>query len=270
MTRVPETIEGVKTLLTARKWDKAAIVWSFVKPQQGSRTSSKNRGSYTFAGFADLGIAGLSNWLTVRAYWQRWQDAIDSGDAQPVAPGDEIVAPDLDWPPTGHSHGVDEGMREDATDEEKIKAAEKLIERLPEDAKSKIADDIFREKYGDPPPPKKKQKEEEEKPLISALTLGCIAFDMNQKAARFARIVWNCPRDDNQLLAPEVRQVRDALDLILLRMESGTGDLDAVLAVLAKRQKPAPGEYEAVMAEINRGTSDWDAGLAELTNDEND
>lgn len=273
MTRVPETIEGVKTLLTARKWDKAAIVWSYVQGQEGRggdtrSTNGKSAiGKYTPSEFAALGIAGLRSHHTVREYWQRWQDAIDSGHAQPVAPGDEIVAPDLDWPPTGHNHGVDEGMREDATDEQKIKAAEKLIERLPEDAKSKIALGVLREKHGEAPPPEKKQPKEEKKPLIPVLSIGCRTVDMKQKAREIVAMLRNCPfsESDAQLIIPEVRAIRDGLDLIISGLESGTADWDAVLAVLNQRQKPAPGEWEAVMAEINRDTDDWDAALAELT-----
>jgi hypothetical protein len=98
-TIIPETIEGVAALFTARKWDKAAIVWAYVDANgRGKRGGIRRRTKeYTPDSFADLGLFGLSSNQTVLHYWQAWQDAIDSGDAQPVAPGDEIPTVDLPW-----------------------------------------------------------------------------------------------------------------------------------------------------------------------------
>lgn len=99
-TIIPFDIEGVRDLLTARRWERAAIVWAWTEPQQGRRTSSSSTGSrrYSIEEFAALGITGLRSSKTVGTYRQRWQDAIDFGYAMAVRPGDAVDLPKLPWP----------------------------------------------------------------------------------------------------------------------------------------------------------------------------
>lgn len=103
---IPDTIEGVGKLLTASQWDRAAIVWAYVHCEQapgGDRQSTIAKNSnasdkpYTPESFAALGFAGLRSKDTVRAHWKRWQEAVDSGHAMPVKPGDPIPGVALPW-----------------------------------------------------------------------------------------------------------------------------------------------------------------------------
>lgn len=105
---IPDTIEGVAGLLTARKWEKAAIVYAWTKPEVTGRPrkdgkSSKTTGLYGIQEFADLGLAGLRSDRTVSNYRNAWVWAIQESLAEPVAPGDQLDLNDLalvDFPPT--------------------------------------------------------------------------------------------------------------------------------------------------------------------------
>jgi hypothetical protein len=92
-TVVPRTIEGVAGLLVARKWDKAAIVYAWTTPEEsGGRPQKRVEKStlYNIKQFAALGITGLTDPDSVRAYRNNWVWAIEQGLADPVGPGDEI------------------------------------------------------------------------------------------------------------------------------------------------------------------------------------
>jgi hypothetical protein len=97
---------GIERLLTAKEWERAAIVWAFTtnddvggRPRKGHETST--RFPVSISQFARLGLAGLTKPETIRRYRNAWQDAIDRGKAQPVRPGDDnIEIPDLPWPPS--------------------------------------------------------------------------------------------------------------------------------------------------------------------------
>jgi hypothetical protein len=103
---IPDTIEGVSGLLTARKWEKAAIVYAWTMPQQGTSKQNRRSGLYTFADFASLEIVGLTNAQTVASYRNAWVWAIEQGLAPMVEPGDTIDFMDLGtvgFPPTGNA-----------------------------------------------------------------------------------------------------------------------------------------------------------------------
>lgn len=95
---------GLDRLLTAKEWERAAIVWAFTTNDGRGRPEKMPENRHLFplpiAEFARLGFAGLAKRDTVATYRQRWQEAIDSGAAPSVKPGDEIELPDLPWPPT--------------------------------------------------------------------------------------------------------------------------------------------------------------------------
>lgn len=103
-TFVPDTVEGVNALLVSREWDRAAVVWAYVHcsdTKGGERwvdaKNSINEKPYTPVTFAAKKFVGLCSKDSVRAHWQRWQDAIDSGHAVPIKPGDPIPTVDLPW-----------------------------------------------------------------------------------------------------------------------------------------------------------------------------
>jgi len=183
---IPDTIEGVAGLLTARKWEKAAIVYAWTLPQQGRRTSRKTAGSYGIEEFAGLGIAGLRSPRSVEAYRAAWVWAIESGWTEPVDPGDEIDLEDLalvDFPPVDNRSQsqrpseYDEDYRAEAVrtgapvgeakrsgynkaaveaavaaDPEVAAAAQRGLNRREEKRRTKVRDDFYRKKGKEPPP----------------------------------------------------------------------------------------------------------------------
>lgn len=91
-------LNGLAALLTAKQWQRAAIVYAFTEPEQGARMDiAQNRAKLPIRDFARLGIAGLQSDNTVRAYRKAWQSAIDDGHARPVSPGDQVQLPRLPW-----------------------------------------------------------------------------------------------------------------------------------------------------------------------------
>jgi hypothetical protein len=115
MFKIPSTVEeaGAKLadldgLITARSWQRAAIVYAFTHEGRGGRGTAGNvseTGQVSMAAFARLGIQGLRRRETVAIYRGHWQYAIDQGKAQPVRPGDRVEQPDLDFPPNPLSAG---------------------------------------------------------------------------------------------------------------------------------------------------------------------
>lgn len=104
---IPSSVEdltrhlvGIERLVTAGQWERAAIVYAFVRVEDPTSTSlrSETSGSMTPVEFAQLGIAGLRSENTVRRYVRAWQAAIDTGEASPVRPGETLSLPDLPWP----------------------------------------------------------------------------------------------------------------------------------------------------------------------------
>lgn len=100
-----DSLAGLDRLLTAKEWERAAIVYAFTTNNgRGGDTRAMPETGHCFpvpiAEFARLGLAGLAKRDTVAMYRQRWQEARDKGLAPSVEPGDEIELPDLPWPPT--------------------------------------------------------------------------------------------------------------------------------------------------------------------------
>lgn len=89
------SLDGIGKLMTAKGWERAALVYCLTEPQQGKRsTSTSIRRSYSE--FAALGITGLKTIDTVRLYRQRWEEYGDPS----IKLGDTIALPSDDWPPT--------------------------------------------------------------------------------------------------------------------------------------------------------------------------
>ena len=106
---IPDNIEGVMQLMTARKWEKAAIAYAFTKPSAGGRppknldktvgvSVSELQFPCSIEDFARLKIAGFSSHVTVRKYRAAWQLAMKRRKAKAVKPGDPFVEPDMPWP----------------------------------------------------------------------------------------------------------------------------------------------------------------------------
>jgi hypothetical protein len=108
--------DDLGTVATANQWARAAIVaaWVEVGSHGGARSkfgSDLADGKMTPKAFAALGIHGLRSAGTVIIYWRVWQLAVDNWRALPVAPGDQVELPDLDW--HEYYHAVADGDDDD-------------------------------------------------------------------------------------------------------------------------------------------------------------
>lgn len=93
------SLDGLGRLLTAKQWERAAIVYAFTHPGVGGRNARRNlpvSGQVSIASFADLGIVGLRKRDQVALYRRAWEQAMQDG-APDVKPGDDIELPSLPW-----------------------------------------------------------------------------------------------------------------------------------------------------------------------------
>lgn len=130
---IPATIQeaatalnGLEALLTAKEWQKAAIVAAFVKP--GIRRA---HGQFmTSTQFAELHITGLQSVHSILLYAQRWLDAHDGIHPEP---GAQVALPEIEWPST--RTGTDGYDSEDGA----VETIKKLTRKHP-DALTKAAE----------------------------------------------------------------------------------------------------------------------------------
>lgn len=81
------SLNGIGALLTAKEWERAAIVYAFTRDGTDSDKNPRRSRSTTSLlprEFAALGIMGLGSDTTVRQYRKAWQTAIDDGQAKAV------------------------------------------------------------------------------------------------------------------------------------------------------------------------------------------
>jgi len=93
-------LNGLGALLTAKQWERAAIVYAFTEPGNGQGRHEPLRKSeqrLSIAALAAERIVGLESRNTVAAYRNAWQSAIDDGQAQAVGPGDQVEVPSVPW-----------------------------------------------------------------------------------------------------------------------------------------------------------------------------
>lgn len=102
-----ERLTGLERLITAKRWERAAIVYAFTTNVRRRTDLHPEVGfPVTMGRFAQLSFAGLTSKDTVARYRAAWQLAIDEGQAAPTVPGQTDVAlPDLDYP--GYPDKVD-------------------------------------------------------------------------------------------------------------------------------------------------------------------
>lgn len=142
MSNIPKTLEQATTrltslgeIVTASEWERAAIVYAFTEaPGQGKRTDlSTSREVLSFEQFAKLKIHGLRSRDTVKLYRDRWTEAIEltkrkrNGRVYPVSPGDPFIAPDLEWPPSGHTTGSFDKQLAGKSVEQKAEIVDQLL-----------------------------------------------------------------------------------------------------------------------------------------------
>lgn len=121
---IPTTVEdavehlgGLGALITARKWERAAIVAAFVRLDLGSggRQEASTSGDFESASsFAARSIVGLSSITSVTKYVQAW---LDKHDGNYPRPGSKRRLPTVPFPPmrTGtNGYSSEEGAEKTA------------------------------------------------------------------------------------------------------------------------------------------------------------
>jgi hypothetical protein len=125
-----QRLAGLGRLLTARKWERAAIVFAFTDVG-GPRNTPNHRPPpprLNIRNFAGQGYTGLTTPKAVSRYREAWVTAIAHGWAVPVGPGDEVTLPDEPFPAWPYGEG---STWEDhaVTNDELVEAARKRGER---------------------------------------------------------------------------------------------------------------------------------------------
>ena len=103
-----EALDGVDALLTAKEWERAAIVYAFTYESKGGRGTGGNlteTGQVSITDFAKRKIKGLERRETIAYYRLNWKAAIAAGKAVEIGPGDKVTLPDMKWP--GADRGTD-------------------------------------------------------------------------------------------------------------------------------------------------------------------
>lgn len=100
-------LSGLGVLLTARKWERAAIVYAFTEVGEVGRGRwyKPTPPKMHIRDFAAKGYAGLTTNKSVSRYREAWVTAIGNGWAVPVSPGMAVILPDEPFPvwPYGNS-----------------------------------------------------------------------------------------------------------------------------------------------------------------------
>lgn len=127
-------LNGIGKLLTAKQWERAAIVYAFTEPGSGQGVRKPLVDSHqrlSIADFAALGVYGLRDRHGVASYRDAWQAAIDDRQAVAVGPGDSVELPNMPWK---------EAFGEATTDvQERIFRS---VVRNPEQFRAAIGDDV--------------------------------------------------------------------------------------------------------------------------------
>ena len=99
ITEATDHLNGIESLMTAKGWERSAVVAAFVRLHDGPGQPSIRTSTNTLSTvqFAALGIAGLQSDRTVRIYVKAW---LDSHDGIYPEPGADVIVPTEKWPPT--------------------------------------------------------------------------------------------------------------------------------------------------------------------------
>jgi hypothetical protein len=130
---VTAALEGIGQLITAKDWERSALVYAVTEPGTAGRPTGNRSESNDYLSlreFADLGINGLRSAGTVSVYRQAWQTAVDEGYAKPAVLGHNVDLPDPvehPFPPTGNGRGIADAFAPDATPAVKQEAARRLL-----------------------------------------------------------------------------------------------------------------------------------------------
>lgn len=144
-----ERLEGLGALLTARGWERAAIVFAFTAPQQGRRNIGGNPPKLTIREFCALGITGLRDHEAVAFHRRTVEQAIRDGLMVEPVPGARLVLPTVTYPPETNGQGAqpNAGGRGDPVAVERRAAADPdyardVAERLARVAPDPVAEAV--------------------------------------------------------------------------------------------------------------------------------
>jgi hypothetical protein len=106
-TELTDRLAGLERLMTAKKWERAAIVYAFTTNVRKRTDLHPEVGFPVSMGrFAKLGFSGLTSKDTVARYRAAWQMAIDEGQAEKTVPGQtNVPLPTIAYP--GYPDKVD-------------------------------------------------------------------------------------------------------------------------------------------------------------------
>lgn len=123
-------LKGVGELLTAKEWQRAAIVFAFTRDgvRGPGATETLRTEGLSIPEFSALGISGLKSDQTVRKYRKAWATAIEDGHATEVRPGDVAQLPDVEWPPTANDHGRADKIKGDSSPQDKAEVIATLLD----------------------------------------------------------------------------------------------------------------------------------------------
>ncbi|MBE7193389.1 MAG: hypothetical protein INR66_13015 [Gordonia polyisoprenivorans] len=90
------SLAGIGKLLTAKRWERAAIVYAFTHDGTNQHDQVHDY-SCSIREFARLGIAGLTTQDSVRRYRKAWAGAIAAEWVREATPGGVVALPDVEW-----------------------------------------------------------------------------------------------------------------------------------------------------------------------------
>lgn len=94
MPTIPNQFMLLPVICTAKRWERAAIVYAYVGEGR----------PFTAQEFADIGIVNLSSPGFVQKYRDKWAEAVAAGLASPVSIGDTYALPRCEFGKTGNAH----------------------------------------------------------------------------------------------------------------------------------------------------------------------
>jgi hypothetical protein len=221
-------LDGLGALLTAKHWERAAIVFTFAAPgRDGPRLGSSAQ--LSFREFSELESYGLKSHHSVEKYWQLWEE---HGDTT-IQPGSKVTLPTIKWPPEAKNLGS--RMPKDLGT-----AVDRLVKEHGQDAVSKEIDDRFWQKRGvDPKAP------------VASDEMG----KEWSKTFRFYHGTLSSTIVRLRQALNELRDMGDVGELSDLDQDLVRIDLGKIRALLDLMEAHATGEVNV----------DWDAALAKLT-----
>jgi hypothetical protein len=141
-------LSGIEGLLTAKEWERAAIVAAFTRQEThgGDRKSDQVVESpldrLVPRAFAAMGISGLRSDQTVRNYRKAWMDEV----GRAPEPGQEVALPSTPWPPTDYRTGnYDQRIHSHLANSDPAELAQEIREQNPAAAAILVQDPLTKD-----------------------------------------------------------------------------------------------------------------------------